>query len=93
MSHPAAGQTEAAMEGSHDLARETHSFIAVTGAKRLLKDLPSIMRDEGLWNALLQVVDAALPIEIGSRYLRHNVRPFVRPRLCEQLETFYVMRV
>ena len=50
------------------------------GAEGSLQDRSSILRDEGLWNALLQVVDAALPIEIGSRYLRHNVRPFVRPR-------------
>ena len=60
--------------------QQAHSFSAVCGAKRSLKDRSAILRDEGLWNALLQIVDAALPIEIGSRYLRHNVRPFVRPR-------------
>ena len=32
-------------------------------------------------------------IETGSRYLRHNVRPFVRPRGCGQVETLCVLRV
>ena len=78
---------------SHDLAGKADSFRAVCGAKGSLKDRPAILRDEGLRNALLQIVDAALPIQIRSRYLRHNVRPFVRPRWCEQVETLCVLRV
>ena len=48
---------------------EGNGFRAVSGAKRSLQDRSSILWDEGLWNALLQIEDAAPPIEIGSRYL------------------------
>ena len=59
---------------------QAHSFSAVCSTEGSLQDRASVLWNEGLWNALLQIVDAALPIEIGSRYLRHNVRPIVRPR-------------